>query len=211
MNLLEIVVICLLAWGGVAGYLSGWKKMVYYLIAFLVTAVAATAFKEDLIAIVSRKIAVKDHIAAIIAQKMTVPVNTAFGSVQTEVIDLELPKTILSGSPLAVSADLSNLADLMAQVTTNAVSFFTLLLMWIGFFNLFAFIRSSARLPERPLERWTGVPLGVVRQALIIGLVIGISAPLVWLIDLPGALFDFENSLLLRWCFQLGRASGAWW
>jgi uncharacterized membrane protein required for colicin V production len=211
MNLLEIVVLCLLAWGGVAGYFSGWKKMVYYLFSFLVTAAAAAAFQADLMALLSKKVAVKEHLAAIINRKLAVPVEAAFGNTQITAVNLEIPKAILSNSPLAASADLSNLPDLMAQVTTNAVSFFLLLLLWIGFFNLLAFIRSADRLPERSLERWAGALLGVLRQALVTGLIIGISAPLIWLMDLPSALLDFENSSLFYWCLQLGRASGAWW
>ncbi|MEW5783608.1 MAG: hypothetical protein AB1767_00730 [Bacillota bacterium] len=207
---LDSAVICLLIWGGAAGYIAGWNKVARRLGALLLTAVVAAVFKAD-VRVATQSLYVDEYVNMLIVSKLSMPVSASGSLIPAMAADLGIPKILLSGSALAVLNDLSLFINFMAHVVVNALSFVILVVMWISFFNLVLSIIPNGDSPIQPLGRWAGLIIGVLHHLVIVLIVAGALAPLLWLFGLPAELINLEGSNILRWSLQLFCNSRIWW
>jgi hypothetical protein len=211
MAWLDLAIICLLLWGGITGYLSGWKQTAGRLAAVAAVAGVAIFFLGDTKAVLFGHYPVEETIKAVIYSRLAVPVTVPPQPVILPALALPpvLHAPLLKGLSLSATPDFILLVDLLARVVLNVIAFCASLILWWGLIYLLSVIwLGRSRAGE---SRWIGALLGVVRQYLVVALIIGTAVPLIWLAGLPGEIMHLENTFLARWSLELYSYTGIWW
>ncbi len=213
---LDLGIFCLLLWGGVAGYIAGWKHTLRHLGALFVTAVAAAAVKGDMKVFLALHYPIAEAMKALAGNRLAIPVDGSAVACQAVLAELGLPRAVqvpvLRSLNSLAAPDFNHLVDLLAQVMYNAFSFLVVLILWWSFFHLAAALWPIRRgAPLKRSEQWGGFLSGLLRQSLLLILAIGVLAPFTWLLPLPRELFDFEAAALARLGMHIFYYSGLWW
>lgn len=213
---LDLGMFCLLLWGGVAGYIAGWKHATRHLGALLVTTVAAAAVKGDMKSFLTVHYPVEEAMKGLVVSRLAIPVDGSVVAYRAVLIELGLPRAVqapvLRGLASPAAPDFTHLADLLAHVMFNAFSFLVMLALWWGFFHLVAaFFPARKSLPLRQAEQWGGFISGLLRQSLLLILAAGVLAPFAWLSPLPREFFDLEGAVLARAGMHIFYYTGLWW
>lgn len=213
---LDLGMFCLLLWGGVAGYIAGWKHAIRHLGALFVTAVAAAAVKGDMKGFLALHYPVEETMQALVGNRLAIPVDGSAVSSQAVLTELGLPRIVqipvLRGLTSLAAPDFNHLVDLLAQVMFNAFSFLVVMILWWSFFHLVAaFFPARTGTPLKRFEQWGGFLSGLLRQSLLLVLAVGVLAPFAWLPPVPRELFDLEAAALARLGMHIFYLSGLWW
>lgn len=203
-------------WGGISGYLAGWKVSARHLTALAATMATAAAFKGDVRLFISLHHPVGDAIKALILNRIAMPVGGGRPPQSASIEAIGLPELLQDAiiEKISSAAEPYNYAvvESLTTIMMNALAFCSAIILWWGVFYLVAIYRSgNKQSPFKPYERWAGFIAGMIQQALLIVMITGATAPLVWLFSIPGEIFDPGQSIFLRWSLQLIRYTGVLW
>ncbi len=211
---LDLAVGCLLMWGAVTGYQSGWRKTAYSLGGLLCATMAALQERADLRIFWARHYQVEETIEAMVNSRLALPVSGgAPGSGLLPGLDLPgvLRETLFTVTTVTAAGDPQLMANLLVQLLSCTAAFLAGLGLWWGFFHLCGIVisgRGNRRLSKT--ARWGGALIGLIRQCCCAALLVGTAAPLAWLWGIPSDLLQLEKTLLARWAWQLFSCLGIW-
>ena len=207
---LDYAIVCLLIWGGISGFLSGWRNVARSICVIILTVAAAVLFKADFAAVASQQLFIQEGISAVLSRNISIPVSAAVIPVSTFASDLGVPAAIFNGSVLSDPIDLRSFIGLLSNITTNTLSFAALTLLWVNAFYLIDMIVLNKRASCCVPERWVGVPLGVLRYAFLIFIITGVLAPFAWLMSVPGGILSLEDSVFLDLSLRIFSSCHIW-
>jgi len=203
MNLVDLLIILLLLWGGIAGYLSGAQRMFNRVCALLSAIGISSCFKQEIQSILDRTYPVAGFVRETVTRRFATPVALQSFGTESSILQL-LNRLQIKVPPFPVGSGNSVGLELICLVVLNAIYFGLAFVFWLLICNvLFSFYQK--RIPgalTRP-EQLAGLGMGVVSAGLSAALVLGIALPLssVFLpFDLPGTghsvLFQMVRSLI---------------
>jgi hypothetical protein len=213
---LDLCLSSLLLWGGVSGFLAGWKKSVRQLAALIATFSAASILKGDMKQFITLHYPLEETIKALIIRRISIPVDTISQFRHTA---LELPglpavlqRAIAEKIAYAPATGAYGLAELLATVMVNASAFIAAAVLWCSIFHLAgAFWPEASNKKMKFCEHWGGLWVGAVRQLCLIIFIVGAAAPFLWLPGFPREIFDPQQAVLVRWSLLLFSDTGVWW
>ncbi len=203
-------------WGGISGYLAGWKISFRQMAALAATYVTAAALKGDMKQFISLHYPIEEAIKGLIVGRMAIPVDSVspFQSTTLELIGLPfmLQRALAVKVAYGSVPDAYGMADLLTAVMLNVLAFIAVAVLWWSLFHLAgAFWPEDKSKPLKPYEHWGGLMLGAARQFFLIILFVGAAAPFLWLSALPKEVFDPQQAVLVRWALLLFNDTGIWW
>jgi hypothetical protein len=203
-------------WGGVSGYLAGWKISLRQMAALAATFVTAVFLKGDMKQFITLHTPIEEAIKALIISRIAVPVDSV-SPFQTTILELIGLPGILQGAIAEKSAFVSvpgvyGSAELLAAVMLNALAFAAAAVLWWGLFHLAGVFWPMSRYkPLKHCDHWAGLLVGTVRHLCLVVLVVGAVAPFLWLPAFPKEIFDPQEAVMVRWSLQLFNDTGIWW
>lgn len=206
--------VCL--WGGVSGYLAGWRKIFRRLALLVAAAATAAIFQSDMRLFITLHYPVDFAVRTLIINRSAIPVGSTVAYPEAVLNSLEVPAWMhpflveKAAAVAAVSA--TGVIDVLTMVTVNALSFAAGFALWGGAFHLAVFFKQnhSNVLPSY-WEQWVGAIIGIIFYLWIYILVAGATAPLFWLVPISRDLFNPEQAYLFNKVLQLFNYTGIWW
>lgn len=213
---LDLCLSSLFLWGGISGYLVGWKISLRQLTALAATFVTAAALKGDMKQFITVHYPIEDTIKALINSRIAMPVDSISSFHSTRLVLNGLPAVIQKGLvekvAFASAPGASGMAELLAVVMLNALAFMAAAILWWSVFHLAGtFWPGSKGRPFKYHDHWAGFLVGAVRQMGLIILVVGAAAPFLWVPAFPKDIFDPQQAVLVRWSLLLFNDTGIWW
>lgn len=213
---LDLCLSSLFLWGGISGYLAGWKISLRRLTALAATFVTAAALKGDMKQFITLHYPIEETIKALISSRIAIPVASASPFQGTTFKLIGLPVVIQRGLIEKVAyasvPGAYGMVELLAAVMLNALAFIAVAVLWWSVFHLVGSFWSEGKSkPVKLQEHWGGFLVGALRQIGLIILVVGAAAPFLWLPTLPKEIFDPQQAVLIRWSLLLFNDAGIWW
>lgn len=189
MTWVDLLIVCLFLWGGVTGYLAGWKRTIFRLVALLAAVLFAMTFKSDMTMIIGEHYPIEQNVKEVIDGRLALPVGTSRLSFPVILTNIGVPRVLyrplLDQQRLHEPVDFIRLGDRLTCIMTDLIAFISLFILWWVVLSLFVWIYSkSLAVRVSRLERWGGAVAGVLTQLLVISLVLGALSPLLWLVGI---------------------------
>lgn len=216
MSSLDLGLLCLISWGGVAGYLSGWKKSFYKLAALFAAIKLAGCFKQDMRSVIVASFPLEQFVKEVIGSRLAVPVDASVSAIQRLIIELQLPpvlqEVIMYRFIETTSANQAvRLFQILTEMSLNLFAFVLLLILWGGGIQLYIAVASLKKSEAVSVTgRWAGFIIGVAYRFVLVAMLIGIVLPMLWLANVPEWPVDPGRSLLVRWSMLLFNRWGVW-
>jgi uncharacterized membrane protein required for colicin V production len=212
---MDLTIISFCLWGGVSGYLCGWKKAGVKLAATAVTFLTASLLLRDIKCFINLHYPVEDAIRVLIYNRAAVPVGGFFSLQNVTLNSFVLPdiirQAIIYKTAYAVTPAVYSPEDYLTLVMSNALSFLTAVLLCWGVFQLAGSLSPMHRRQLKIHEHLGGLITGILRQTLIVFIIVGSVTPYLWLFAVPKEILDLQQTVLLRWLLQLFHLTGIWW
>lgn len=216
MSIFDLGLLCLLSWGGVGGYLSGWKKTFYKLFALFAAIMLASCFKQDMRSVIAATLPLEQFVKDTIGNKLAVPVDASVSAIQKLIIELQLPsvlqEVIMSRYIETASANqVVRLVQILTEMSLNIFAFVLLLILWGGIIQLYITMASLKKNEAVSIRgRWAGVIVGVAYRFFLVTMLVGTALPMFWLANVAEWPVEPGQSLLVRWSMLLFNHWGVW-
>ncbi|HOL18250.1 MAG TPA: hypothetical protein PLY40_08210, partial [Bacillota bacterium] len=140
---LGLCIVCL--WGGVSGYLAGWRKISQRLALLIVAAATAAVFQGDMKLFITLHYPVDLAIRTLLINRSAVPVGTMASYPEAVLNSLEIPAwlhpLLVEKATAAATASATGVIDILTMIMVNALSFAAGFALWGGAFQLAGFFR----------------------------------------------------------------------
>lgn len=215
MTWVDLSIICLFIWGGVAGYITGWKRTIYRVAAILFAVFFAVTFKVNMIVVMEEHYPVEQAVKEIVDGRLVLPVDAspaAYPLLQGKLgIPRVLYETLLDQGHPHAPVDFMTMGDRLTRFLTELIAFSALFFLWWAVLSLFIWIYAagkgmagkSAAGIRSLVGRCGGAIIGASTQMLLAALLLGAIAPIIWVSGLDSNLALLEEGVLARLGMQL--------
>lgn len=209
---LDLALGCLLVWGVVSGYYSGWRISACRLGGLICTVLAALPGMAGLRLLWKRYWPVEEVIRAAVDTRLALPVSSGTGgNMSPRGLPCFLLEALYGNSDGAAVVNGGLTADPLARLLVCTAAFLSGYFLWWGFFSLFgAKPAGEDKTRFEQSSRWGGALIGLIRQCCAAVLLTGLAAPLAWLCGFPSHLLQLEKTFLVRWAWQFFGCLGIW-
>lgn len=212
---LDLGLCCLMMWGAVTGYHTGWRKSLYSLGGLLCATLTAILGVTGLRLLWNRYYPIEGIIKTAVSSRLALPVMSpgpGSASLSASVLPRFLEEA-LKGDLLQATTGMQCFPEPLVRMLGCIIAFLSGICLWWGFFALcgFALAEGGKRNPDTTVTvRWGGAFIGLLRHCCWAVLLTGVAAPLAWLCGAPPDLLRLENSFLAWLSWQFFTSLGIW-